>query len=64
MKNIKHKRLDNNEIYVNLMVAHSYIKDIMYDYEQLDTKEKNAMDAVDSTLYMAEYFFINPEKPN
>jgi len=51
-----HGELSTDEIYSIFRVCHSHIKDIVFmdNYDKLTSRQKNAIDAVHSVLYLAE----------
>ena len=56
-----HKHLSTSEIYDKLRMAHSLMKDILFmdGFKELRDDKKDAIDAVNQVLYLAEHHFTD-----
>jgi hypothetical protein len=56
-----HKELNIEEIYDKLRYAHQFVKDVLYmdNYDKLDNYQKNAIETLHGTMYLAEHYFID-----
>ena len=61
MKEEIHKHLSTSEIYDKLREAHSLVKDVIYmkGNEKLPADKDDAIEAVNSVLYLAEHHFTD-----